>query len=345
MSQIAKKLLSVTITDTHLKESNIEENWQIYKGAIDLAIQHNFSVVYHLGDIFDSRKAQPLKILTTFFDILQMFREKGIKLIAIPGNHEKTSYNSIESFLIPFGSHPNLDLIQQHCPIRLDEEHTIHMVPFFSDDLYRLELEKARQIVQNSRKKHLLFTHVGFSGARMNSGIIVDGIKPSEVDFFDKVYVGHFHDKQTLTNKILYIGSSLQHNYGETPDKGLTLIFDDFSIETIECGTKKYIKQEIDVESLKANDIKEIIELSQSTNNELRVILTGSEEKVKSFNKQLLISEGISVQTKTDSIEREVVQDRVEPFTPLILQKQFELFCERNKLDIQLGNQYLSKVI
>lgn len=342
-----KQIHTILLTDSHLKETNIEQNLKLYRESIKFAKSKNISTIYHLGDLIDSRKAQPLSVLSAFKDILQLFEEQDMTLFAIPGNHCKTNYSSVDSFLLPFKTHPSFILKETWYSFMPDDNTVFHFIPFFSDEKYRVELQKAvsETTILKKELKHILFTHIGFSGARMNSGLIVDGIKPSEVAMFDKVYVGHYHDKQNVGDNIHYIGASLQHNYGETPDKGLTIIYNDLTFETVEVPTKRYHKLEVDIEKLEASDIKEIIEVSQNSNDNYRVVLVGTEEKIKSFNRQQLQVAGISVETKIDKIEKTEIEDRVEAFTTLTLVSNFEKFCEIKKLDLEQGLGYLKQII
>lgn len=338
------KPIAVCLTDTHLKESNSHENIDIFNSAISLCKKYKLNTIYHLGDVFNSRKSQTLQVLIDFKMILDNLESEGIVLNLIPGNHDKTDYSSEESFLDPFSTHPALVLISRGYSFDLDNDITLHFAPFFSDEIYRYNLEYCKNEALIDRKNYL-FTHIGFEGARMNSGLIVDGIKPYEVKTFDKVFVGHYHDKQQVGENIHYIGSSLQHNFGETPDKGVTVIYDDGSFETVENDIKKYLKLEVDIDKLTPNEIDEILKVNTQSHDQLRVILVGTEEKIKSFNKQQLLVEGISVETKIDKIEKKEIEERTEPFTSLTLMTAFDSFCKEKKLDSKVGKKYLTQVV
>lgn len=343
------QIIAVCLADTHLKESNIKENWQVYRQTVEFCKERKIDTIIHLSDILDSRKSQTEKVLNTFHEILEYLEQEKILMISFPGNHDKVAYGQYSSFLRPFKKHPSFSFHEEYYFFPLTTKLVFHFIPFFSDNIYQIELEKSREVIKkcldfDSDAQHILFTHIGVSGARMNSGTIVDGIKPSELSHFDKVYVGHYHDKQFLGEKIVYVGASLQHGFSEQRDKGITLIFDDLSIETIPLDTKEYVKQELKVDELSSQDVQDIIDIVKNTpNKEIKIILVGSEEKVKSFNKQQLMIEGIAVETKVDRIEKEEIENRVEPFTPLILNEQFEVFCKKNELDLIKGKEYLQK--
>lgn len=338
-----KKIAAVIITDTHLKESNIKIVVSIFRQAISFCLENKIDTIYHLGDIFDSRKSQPLLILNTFREILDEVHSNEISLVAICGNHEKTSYNEVSSFLHPFLHHPAFVLIDSYFKMPLTENVTVHFLPFFADDIYN-EMLKLVQIDSIISNHDILFTHIGISGARMNNGQIVEGIAKSSFEMFEFIISGHYHDKQ-IFDKFNYIGSTIQHNYGETPDKGLTVLYNDLTWETVELEFPRYHKIEVDVDKLTNSEIEEIKKVKEETGDNLRVILVGSEAKVKSFNKQLLLNEGISVEHKIEEVVKEQLEERTNPFTSTSLVIEFEKYCKKNNLNEKEGKKYLYLVV
>lgn len=337
--------IAILLTDTHLDESNLEVNYNIFFQTAQYCVDNGFNAIYHLGDIFKSRKAQSLSVLDMFSKILDMLQKFGIQLVVIPGNHDKTCYQEERSFLDPFKHHPSLSLISTYfnCPIA--EGIVVHFIPFFSDVEYVEMLRSTASFIDNTNY-NILFTHIGVSGAVMNNGMTVDGVPQEEFKWFTRVYIGHYHDKQVMNEKFNYIGSSLQHNFGETPDKGLTVLFNDLSFQTVDLEFPRYLKIHVDVDKLTPKEILEIKQVKEESGDNLRVILTGKEEKVKSFNKQQLLEIGVSVQVEVDEIEKAEVDERVQPFTSLAIQEEFDRFCEKNKIeDKDKGWNYLKQVL
>lgn len=341
-----KEIAAVIITDTHLKEDNILINKSVYRQAIKFCKENGIDTIFHLSDIFNSRKSQSQEVLVDgFVEILDELQQEGITLITFPGNHDKTSYDSIKSFLDPYKHHPAFVLIDTYYKLQLTPNITLHLLPFFSDSVYR-EMLNLVEITEEKRMDSfdILFTHIGVNGARMNNGQVVEGISQDDFRLFDKVFIGHYHDKQ-IFGKFNYVGATIQHNYGETPDKGLTVIYNDLSWETVELDFPRYHKIEVDVDKLTNSEIEEIKRVKEKSGDNLRVILVGSEAKVKSFNKQLLLNEGISVENKVDEIVKEELVERVNPFTSATLLTAFESFCKKDKLEEEKGKKYLQKVI
>jgi exonuclease SbcD len=299
----------------------------------------------HAGDIFNSRKSQSQLVLTTFKGILDELQEQGLILESCVGNHDKVNYDAVESFLDPFAEHPAFILHRSSGGFleRGNDEigyTDIVYLSYFSDEIYLKELEHLSSHVTN--EKTVLITHIGISGAVMNNGTVIcsESITPSVFNKFPLTLVGHYHDAQVLAEgKIRYIGASLQHNFGELTGKGLTILYDDLSTEIIPLKYPQYIKYEVSPKELTSQDIADLKAEKESSGDNIRVILTGSDAEIKSFNKQILIEAGVSVEKKADKIEAEELEQRVEAFDTKSLKTEFEGFCEKNSLDIKSGNE------
>lgn len=340
-----KKIAAVRLTDTHLKETNIEINKSVYRQTISFCKENGLDTVYHLGDIFNSRKAQSLDVLQAFLEILDMFRKAGIRLVAIPGNHDKTDYTSRLSFLDPFESHPSFHLVTSYEIFELFPGTHITMIPFFADIEYKEWLEFAeKRVSQLDQCRHILFTHIGVHGAIMNNGIAIDGILKDLFEPYEYVDIGHYHDLQII-DKFRYIGSSIQHNYGENSEKGLSILYDDLSFETKVLDYPKYHKIETNVADLTFKDIEEIRKEVESSGDNIRIVLIGDEKEIKSFNKQALLAAGVSVAIKQEEISRNEIDERSEPFTQHTLLDEFEVFCKRENLDLETGKKYLLQAL
>jgi exonuclease SbcD len=344
-----KQAIAVILADTHLKEDNIEVNKSIYRQATQIAQDLGLSCIDHAGDIFNSRKAQSQLVLTTFKEILDELWNNGIQLNSCVGNHDKTDYSAVESFLDPFTEHPAINLF----PIdgnRKIQDIFIHYLSYFSDDTYKYYYEEKCEdgFKKFSKYKNILITHIGISGAVMNNGTVIesDSINPCLFEPFDLTLVGHYHDAQVLAGgRIKYIGASIQHNFGELTGKGLTVLYDDLTTEIVPLKYPQYIKYEVAPKDITKKDIEELQKERQESGDNIRLVLTGTDAELKSFNKQILIEAGLSVQHKTDEIQKEELEQRVEAFDMKSLKEEFESFCEKNKLDLHTGMKYFEKII
>jgi DNA repair exonuclease SbcCD nuclease subunit len=341
-----KKPIAAILTDTHLDEDNIETNKSVYRQARGIAKELGLEELFHGGDIFNSRKGQPQSVLNGFAEIIDEGEEDGIPIIAIPGNHDKTDYGSIVSFIEPYRKRPGFQLYNEASVLKIVGTTHIWGVPFFSDLLYIEQLKSITSKTFPKGVKHILLTHIGVNGAVMNNGVAISsGITNELFEKFDKVLIGHYHDPQHYSDKIQYIGASIQHNYGESPTKGLTILYDDGSTELRELDFPHFLNYEVDVAGLTLKDIADIKKEKEGSKDQIRITLVGAEKDVKSYDTTKLKELGVDVKRKQDKINQEEISSRIEAFTDGSLITMFEQFCEKNKLDLKQGLVYFSQAL
>lgn len=344
-----KQPIAVILTDTHLKEENLQVNHQIFKQSIDYAKSIGLDRVIHLGDIFNSRKSQTIELLKHgFYSILEKFREEKMLLVAIPGNHDKVNYNSYDSFLDTYRDHPAFALFIEGNHVSLRNNIQMSLLPFYEDELYNEELQKLIEINKElPGVRHILGTHIGLDGAVMNNGTqFIGRIDKSLLKNFEKVFIGHFHDEQVLDGgHIHYIGSSFQHNFGETPNKGLFVLYDDLSYEKIHLDFPKYNTFKIDVESITQKDIEDLKKEREETGDNYRIIITGNDAKVKAYNKNPFRIDGVKVEVERVKIVEEEIEDSIEVYTNDTILSFFKDYCEKKSLPYEVGVSYLKKVL
>ena len=185
-------------------------------------------------------------------------------MYCISGNHDKTNYDSKESFLDQFQYHPALKLngLLGGIPFR-NSNIFLHFIPFFSNDLWIEKFEELivrEEILSTSTSiRHILCSHIAVQGSQNNDGTIVESnIKHTMFKDFYKVFLGHYHNQQRINN-IFHLPSLQQNNFGEDEDKGFTVLYDDGSHELIKSNFKPYRKIKIDVDKASKKEINEVI--------------------------------------------------------------------------------------
>lgn len=340
-----KKAIATFLTDTHLRESNLNLNHSIYRQAVTHTKNLGLNRIFHLGDVFDSRQSQTIELLKDgFFDILEYLKTENILLHTIAGNHDRTDYSSIFSFLTTFQYHPAFKLVETFELVTLNTEIDLYLLPFFNDEVYNYYLKEMCDTfdISSCKKQKILGTHIGITGSIMNTGVEFHGkVNDSYLNYYNKILVGHFHDQQQFRN-VCYIGSGLQHNFGERQNKGLTVLYDDLSIELIPLEFPKYNTYHIKATDLKKSDLKDLEEEKKTSN--VRVFLEGSEEEVKAFNKQDLLKLGIKVEKKVPKVDKKVIEQQVEKYDKSKLDNYFSEFCTQNLLEESQGIFYLNQI-
>ena len=94
------KPVAVISTDWHIDMKNVELSKNLAAQQILLAKEVGVGLLICLGDVFDSKKAQPEIVLNCFKEILDMIQEAHLNLLCIAGNHDKTNPYSWSSYLV-----------------------------------------------------------------------------------------------------------------------------------------------------------------------------------------------------------------------------------------------------
>jgi DNA repair exonuclease SbcCD nuclease subunit len=328
------------ITDTHLKKGNEELVMSVFLQCFKKCDEIGIKTLLFGGDFFTSREAQPLDTLDTAKRIFELAEDYGITIEGIPGNHDKVSLTSDRSYLDIFSKSFNL---HRQPTIKTIEGKVIGFLPYYKED-------KLLEIIQPFKDKvletelDLLITHLAVTGVRNNDGTLVNNNIDSKLfSNAKKVLVGHYHNKSHIKPNIYYLGSAYQKDFGETDEKGFTIISSDLSLEHIELEFPKYIKLVVDIKDRKK--LKELESNKEKNTNFVRVELSGTKEELKAFDKTKLEQVGLDI--KFDKQEVRVDgDDELVYFDRSNIKEYFDRFVELNDIDdVETGEEYLQSIL
>ncbi len=327
-----------------MERENIDAQKAIFRQAILVAESLGLGEVWHAGDIFESRKSQPLTVLAAFIEILDLFEESGVVLEAIPGNHDKVDYDSELSYLDVYRWHPSFTLHRKEFTTQHDGV-DIHWLPYFLES--GSYIERLNSFELDKKKKNILITHIAVNGVRNNDGSVIENnLNRTAFKSFDSVLVGHYHD-QSIIHNVHYIGSALQKNFGEDSNKGFTIIYNDGSHEFQKAEFTEYITIKIDVDNLKANELDQLLsEYADSTDN-IRFKFQGEKSKLVAIDKSKFERAGIDVKFDSTEIQADLTTlniDEFVQFNKAEVVKEFKDFCKKEKYEAKRGLIYLEKI-
>jgi len=341
-----KKAITLITNDWHIKPSNTETILSLIRQKIELAKSLNIEKVFVLGDIFESRQSQPLITLKCFEDCLDLFNEAKITLIAIPGNHDKTNYCSVDSFLDAFSWHPALSLITEGGYVKINDI-KFRLIPFFDDSMWVRAYEKSVEKIALS-KNDVLLSHIAVNGSVNNDGTKVEkSINPALLKGHEAVFLGHYHNMHKVGSNIYHLPSMMQKDHSEDENKGFTIVYEDASFETHKANFKKFKTIEVNLDEMSAKEMKS--ELSKLDPNDInyRLIVKGSSEKIKAVKTEELKMMGFAVKTEQNDIRvsiEEVQSGEIIEFNDTTILEEFEKFCKLESYDeIEKGKSYLTK--
>lgn len=333
-------------TDFHMTPENVETIKALHLEAIECANKHGIKVHVWLGDVFDSRISQRENVLTALSQIINMYDEAGHKIYCIPGNHDKTNYESENSFLNPYNYHPSFELINIQYSANICGLSCVFL-PFFTDDILYDKLK------EGIKGYDLLFGHFAVTGSRNNDGTKVDNrITPSLLKGFRKVFLGHYHNYQEIGSNIVHLGSIQQNNFGEDEEKGFWLLKDDYSVELVKPKSANvFVKLKVDLNEISPKQLKGVIDKFKKNNpnaTQLRVEVEGTTSQVEALETSVYKDMGIDIKKKskdadTDSMDIETAE--VTTLTKDDVMEKFEHFCSEKGYDFESGVEILKKVL
>ena len=225
------------------------------------------------GDTTDDRSAIPMPTLQCIgigLDKLGSFRGINFKLT---GNHEQFQRDtSIDNRWL---FRHNFTVISDRAVERVDGV-TCFFCAYPKDHTELAQWIKNESVKVRGRK--ILFGHFQVKGAFLNHAKTSSGIPLEVLHGFDLVVLGHIHQPQALSDRIYYVGSPFQQDWGETGQKKRVLVVDTERLKVTSIPLEGYPEYR----SVSLPVFKEITQ--QASEHRYRVILKSHAETEDFFN-------------------------------------------------------------
>jgi len=335
--------LFILLNDIHIDKQKGELVKDIFNQVIKIAHEYDVNYLMLGGDVFTNRSGQPLDCLSTFQDILDTLSDNNIFTHVIPGNHDKTDPDDYRSYVDIYRGNKNLRIHREGVSMVLGGC-CVAMIPYFSEEKWLDEFNRVQgiseaQYIDGDLSKDafsVLITHMGFDGVRNNDGSeVVSDLKPSLLDFYDKVLVGHYHNASKVGKNVYYTGAAYQNDFGENVvDKGCTIVYTDGTLKFIPLKFPKHIKHVIDVND--SETLRNLLEKYEGEKyDKIRFIFQG--KKVDASKVDLSAISALGIQCRFESIEeKEAVDNSVDEnalnYNKQSITKDFLKFCSENQI-------------
>jgi DNA repair exonuclease SbcCD nuclease subunit len=301
---MSRKPITICLTDLHVKPDNIPVIQDIIDQAIHLCEQLGVQIILFNGDMFVERDKQPMECLNAVMEMIQKIEDAGIFIFAIHGNHDQKDQDSSLSYLKLYTKFQNFFLIDTNRTVEMTPQLLYHFVPHFKDnEIYREQLLAVKANIKIDCK-NILFTHKEFNGVRNNDGTVVTGsISPDEVKEFDSVMVGHYHDPSIVGTNVYFFGATIQHNFGESAEKGFAVLYDDGSFNIKRSHFPVFRKVKFNVVDLEKtfDEINAVLETIEE-NQYVRFVFVGSTTNIEALPVAELRDAGIDVKFERDDV-------------------------------------------
>ena len=219
--------------------SRHDEYKRAFSRAFDSLREQEVDAIFIVGDIVHSKtqgiSPELISSLCWWFREMNDIAPTYVTL----GNHDglilnKDREDAISPILKALDL-PNLHLIKMTEKVAMNEDIDLSNYSCFDEESWD-------DLTPTPDKLNIALFHGAVRGSKTDIDWELDGEVEAEMfDGYDFVFLGDIHRHQFLDeeNRIAYCGSTIQQNFGETPDKG-------YLLWTIESGTK-YNTQHIPV--------------------------------------------------------------------------------------------------
>lgn len=222
------KIKAIAFSDLHI------EDWKKYSTnhsrffaiasvlkQVSKLCRENKCDALFLGDMFHNPNHLDNFVLNHIFTWFRvMFVEHNIKIYAIDGNHDQSEMNTITntspSYINMLSTvFPKHIINVNHKSIDIGH-YILHGIPYISNNHNYKKFVEARRKEVQKKKINILMIHTNLFGAVDTSGREVGGVEniPAKMNEFfkgfDLILSGHIHKPQTLSSKVLMLGST-QH--------------------------------------------------------------------------------------------------------------------------------------
>lgn len=285
----------LTVGDPHFKTNNIIESDQMVEKLLSTAklIEPDFIVV--LGDILHRHEKIHVHPLMRAEEMIRLLSEISPTFVLV-GNHDRPNNSTYLTNEHPFNAMkrwPNTYIVDDKVKEVNYGEFRFLMVPYVFPGLFKSTLDRD---IENLDGVTAIFCHQEFYGAKMGAITSKAGDKwdPS----FPLVISGHVHDYDQLQPNLIYVGTPMQHAFGDKSDKTVSLFHfnsNGFTEDRIDLGLTKriivYLKPE------------EFHSYEPPSDKLVKIVVRGDDASLKAISRlekySRLKKEGIKIDLKT----------------------------------------------
>jgi DNA repair exonuclease SbcCD nuclease subunit len=268
----------LTIGDPHFRTNNIPECELLQERLSDIVSEQNPDLIVVLGDLLHYHERVYTTALNQACEFIDMLRNHTHTFV-LTGNHD---YQNNQQFLTNkhwmnvLKEWKNVTIVDKVISFKKNNKHIV-LLPYVPPGRF----EEALNTLQESWKiADAIFCHQEFYGVQMGAIKSRDGDK--WLPEYPYVFSGHIHDRQQLQPNLYYVGSCLQHAFGESGKKTVALLnFDKESINILEIPTNLPKKKIIYIDIEDIGEFKE----KEDSRDHIKLCIKGTYEQFKSFKK------------------------------------------------------------
>jgi DNA repair exonuclease SbcCD nuclease subunit len=323
------------------------------------ACSKNIKDIVFLGDLFHDRQKIDVLTYQKTFEVLEKYLlNNKINLYLLLGNHDLWHNQKWDvSSVNPLRNLPGVVVINEPTVRAISEDCLFGFLPYTHDPIEDLKkIEKYWEQECLKRKidpPKIMGAHIAVDGAvwnvkyntRAEVSIEHDGdmvkVGPNIFNEWNKVFLGHYHAEQKLSDVVEYVGSPLQLSFGEAFQDKHIIIYD---IEKNSCeyvtndfSPKHYIVGEDELENyeLEGNFVRlEVKDITSTSMAEIRKNLVENKKVASMEITQNVIKEQHVITDAKSILHNE--EDMIEKYI-----EQVSLDLNKDKL-VTIGKKIIS---
>ena len=344
------------IGDPHFKTKNKKETDIMTKRTIEIARKLNPDFIVILGDVLDTHERIHVVPLTQAINWIEKISKIAHTYVLI-GNHDRPNNSDFLSDYHPFNglkTNSNVTIVDNVVEEEINGRKFI-FVPYVPPGRF-IDALSTKIDIDKINEYDVIFAHQEFYGAKMGAITSESGDKWPLI--YPYVISGHIHDYNKPQENILYVGTPLQHAFGDSTSKTISLytlchknnltldealtntnnLILDCTVTKINELTKDMTEYRIDLDLPKKRiyrlNTTEILTWVPPNNSLVKVVIRGTSAEIKACSKLDLIKmhekNGIKIDYKIHKDEYEAVrqnitvnrnQDHTEKFKDLLYKK------------------------
>jgi DNA repair exonuclease SbcCD nuclease subunit len=209
----------LVVGDPHFMVGNLPVMSKLCSEILSVIDERKPDLFVNLGDTLHTHERLHIRPITAACNFM-LEVAKRCPTVMIIGNHDRENNSDFQTDIHPFNglkAHPNITVVDRTI---WDRERNFIYVPYVAPGRFREALGTAGW-TPDGPQPELCFAHQEFLGS-VDGQYISDKGDSWSRDMF-QVISGHIHKFQILPG-VFYVGTPIQHNFGDLPDNALLMI-------------------------------------------------------------------------------------------------------------------------
>ena len=267
----------LVVGDTHFKVTNMRETAAMSDAVVRIIQERNPDLIVNLGDTLNDHEKVHVAAQVKAYDFLDR-QSQLTETILLMGNHDLKNQKQFCSKEHPFTAlkywGPRIAVVDDAHVIKR-KGHTFTFLPYVPPDRFPELLQRCPELLSST----CVFSHEEFKGCQMGAIKSVDG---AEWPLTNPLMVaGHIHDYQELQPNVIYTGTPIQHTYGDTHDKTISL----FTFRSPTAYTHERIDLGLPKKHIVRITCAEVSSYTPRVNCDLKIIIKGTAGDIRAIMK------------------------------------------------------------